>query len=335
MEMFLYEQEAVIRNTTSRLAAWIGARGEDVVMVDNATAGMNVVAGSLSLKPADEVLLTDHAYGAVRRIWERACTRAEAHLITASLPFPPESDDQVIDAICRCVTARTRLAVLSHVTSPSALILPIRQLCERLAQLGVAACIDGPHGPAHVPVDVTQLNCDYYTASWHKWACAPLGSGFLYVHPRAQAGIEPPVLSWGRIPPQQPSTWNEEFWWSGTRDLSSQLAVPSAIEFLESVGLEVFRKYTHELAVRGREMVDDVTGYGQPLDADKWHGSMVLAELPPGDAVALRDALHERYRIAAQVVDCSDRRFLRISCHLYNTVDDLEKLSAALRDLLA
>ena len=167
------------------LAAFVGTAPDNLVFVENATMGMNIVAANLPLAAGDQVVLNDHEYGAVLRIWERACRRAGADApVIARLPERFASPDEVVDAIFAVVTDRTKLLIVSHITSPTALILPVRAICADARGGAVAVCIDGPHAPAQQPVDIDALGCDFYAASCHKWLSAPLGSGFLAVHPR-------------------------------------------------------------------------------------------------------------------------------------------------------
>jgi len=333
MDVFVFRYEAALQATIDRLAEWLGTRADNLVLIDNATTGMNVVAGSFPLSAGDEVLLTDHEYGAVQRIWQRACERRDAKLVTAQLPFPPGSKEELIEAILQRVTEQTRIVVVSHITSNTALVLPVAALCARLRERDVAICIDGPHAPAQLTLRLDDLDCDFYTGSLHKWVCAPFGTGMLYVDPRWQASIQPLVLSWGRLQPAVPERWTDEFLWSGTRDLSAYLAVPAALDFLDEVGLDTFRAYSAELAIRGRELIDEVTGYPPVVDATQWHRAMTLAEVSPCDALELRDALRQQFGISVPVIAWGERRFVRISCHLYNDEVDLQKLATAIGHL--
>lgn len=336
MDFFVRTQEPVWRSARAELAKWLRTSDENLIFVENATHGMNVVADSFPLKPDDEVLLTNHEYGAVLRIWQRACARAgAAPPRIVSLPLPLETSDQVVDAVLQATTPKTRLAVISHVTSPTAVVLPVAPLTRRLRELGVAVCIDGPHAPAQVPLDLDALDCDYYAASCHKWLCAPFGSGFLYVAPRRQSHVTTPLLSWGRLSPAQPERWYDEFIWSGTRDPSPYFAIPAAIRFLQSVGEEAFRTHTHQLARYARQRLVELTGL-EPIipDDPAWYGTMAHVPLPPGDRQVLQDALWREARIEVPIVSWNDRRYIRVSCHLYNSADHIDQLVNALARLL-
>jgi isopenicillin-N epimerase len=335
MDFFVRRFEPALNEARQRLARFVGTAAENLVFVDNATAAVNVVAANFPLAAGDEVLLTDHEYGAVERIWKRACRRAGAKLKIAQLPLPMSEAEEVIEAIFRAAGPRTRLLVVSHITSPTAAILPVEAICRRAAERGMAVCIDGPHAVAQVDLAIDALDCDFYAASCHKWLSAPFGSGFLYVHPRRQAGVEPPYLSWGRLEPSRPATWADEFLWSGTRDPSAWLTVPAAIDWLQGVGLDLFRDRTHALARYARRRLVERIGMAPIVpDSPAWYGSMAHVPLPPGDARRLQAALWERHGIEVPVVSWKDRRWLRVSCHLYNRESDIDRLVEGVGELL-
>jgi isopenicillin-N epimerase len=335
MDFFLRQVEKPLLAARDVMADFVGAGRDDLVWVDNATYAMNVIAASCTLKHGDEVLLTDHEYGAVKRIWDRACRRAGARLAEVSLPLPVESVEQLVDAVTDAMTERTRLLVISHITSPSAIILPIEKICPVARSRGVRVCIDGPHALANLPLALAELDCDYYACSCHKWLCAPPGTGFLYVHPRHQSTIQPVVLSWGRVLPQVPRTWQDEFDWIGTRDLSALLSVPTAIDFLAGIGWEAFRRRTHFLAQQARQKITRLTSL-EPLvpDSPQWYGPMITLPVPSGDPYQLRDALWHRYQIEVPTMTIGERLFVRVSCHLYTQQSDLDRLVDALSELL-
>src|SRR5688500_5894786 len=243
MDFFVRQLEPAWLAARDKLAAFVGATPGDLIFVENATVGMNIVADSFPLAGGDEVLLTDHEYGAVQRIWHRATAAAGGTAKTVELPLPFRSTEETCDAIFAAANERTRLIVVSHVASPTAVVLPVAEICRRARERGIAVCIDGPHAIAQLPLNIGQpgatagssssaetINCDFYTASCHKWLSAPIGSGFLYVAKPFQQFVRPPVLSWGRIPPSNIETWSDAFVWSGTRDPTADLSVPAAIK---------------------------------------------------------------------------------------------------------
>jgi isopenicillin-N epimerase len=336
MDFFVREFEPAWHAARARLAEFVHCDAADLIFVENATAGMNVVASSFKLQPGDEVLLTDHEYGAVLRIWQRACAEAgAAPPVIAQLPALFGDPQETVDAITRATTPRTRLLVASHITSPTAVILPIREIIRAVQQLGVAVCVDGPHALLQAEVNLQELAADYYTASCHKWLCAPFGSGFLYVDKRHQAAVRTPMLSWGRIFPEDRAVWSDEFVWTGSRDNSPYLSIPTAIDFFAPLGQQEFARHTHQLAQYARQQLVQLTGL-EPIvpDDPAWYGSMAHVPLPPGNRRALQDALWREYGIEVPIVDWNGRRWIRVSCHLYNTRDEVDTLVRALDKLL-
>lgn len=335
MDFFARRAEGLVHDVRARLARFVGCDTENLVLVDNATVAMNVVVANTRLDSGDQVLLTDHEYGAVSRMWARACAEGNAELVTAKLPFPLATVDEVLTALFAKVTKCTRIIIVSHITSPTAVILPVAAICQEARRLGIPVAVDGPHAPAMVPLDLREIDADYYCASCHKWLSAPLGTGFLYVHPRASVGFRAPYLSWGRLPPTVPQHWSDEFTWTGTRDLSGYLAIPAAIDFLEGVGLDRFRSETHELARYARGRLETLTGFEAFVPDDTaWYGSMIAVPLAPGRGQPLQDALWERHQIEVPIVEWNGRRHVRVSCHLYNDREQIDRLAIALEELL-
>jgi isopenicillin-N epimerase len=352
MDFFIRQLEPAWMSTRERLAQFVGTTAENLIFVDNATVGMNIVADSFPLEPGDEVLLTDHEYGAVQRIWQRACQKVGSTLRMAVLPLPFRTADETVEAIFASSTSRTRLLVVSHITSPTAVILPVEQICRRAHELGIAVAIDGPHAVAQVPVAIDALGCDYYAASCHKWLSGPFGSGFLYVSPLNQSLVRPPVLSWGRIPPARIDSWADEFVWSGTRNPCAYLGLPAAIEFLEEAGLEAFRARTHWLAQYARHKLVALAGR-EPIvpDDSAWYGSMAHVPLPaarvqrklgegerPDEGCPVSNPLqHTIWRelgMEVPIVEFRGTRYIRVSCHLYNDTTQIDRLVSGLAHLL-
>jgi isopenicillin-N epimerase len=336
MGFFTRRLDGLLADVRDALGRYLNAPAEGLILVDNATWAMNVVAASVQLEPGDEVLLTDHEYGAVKRIWELRCAQSQAQMIIQPLPVPLVSHDEIVERIFEAVTPRTKLLVFSHITSPTAVILPAEAICARARERGVSVCIDGPHAPLQIPVNIGQLDCDYYAASCHKWMCAPFGSGFLHVHKRVIDKIRPVVVSWGtRFPPRTAPSVHDEFTWVGTRDPSAWLAVPAAIEFFGSVGARAFRKYTHEFAQYARHKLEAVIGLPALVpDNAAWYGSMIAMPLPVCHGESLQQILHEQYGLETLVTTWNERHFMRPSCHLYTMREHIDALAAAMAEEL-
>jgi isopenicillin-N epimerase len=332
MDFFVRQLTPAWLKARAKLAEFVGTAADNLVFVENATAGMNVVADSFALRPGDEVLLTDHEYGAVTRIWQRACRRAgttEPKVVRLPRPFTTQED--VVERVAQAVTPRTKIVVVSHITSPTAVILPVWDICRAVRPLGAAVCIDGPHAPAQIPVALDVIGCDYYCASLHKWVSAPFGSGFLFVAPPRQAGIGPINLSWGRLQPNKPTTWFDEFIWPGTRDPSPYLAVTAALDFLNAVGLDNFRARVHHLARYARRRLVELL-QTTPIvpDDETWYGSMAHVPLPASFPDDLQARLWTEHGIEVPIMTWNGERFLRVSCHLYTMTAQIDRLAQAL-----
>jgi isopenicillin-N epimerase len=335
MDFFFRKLESAWRAARAELATFLGTSAGNLIFVENATVAMNLVATSFPLKAGDEVALTDHEYGAVRRIWRRRCEHSGATLRTIELPRRFETTDEVVDAVVSQWTDATRLLVISHITSPTAITLPVQEIGRRAKEAGISVCLDGPHAIAQLPLPFEGVECDFYTASCHKWLSAPFGSGFLYVAPAHHAAMRPDTLSWGRLPPDTLEHWTDEFCWTGTRDSSAYLATPAAIHFLEEVGQESFRARTQHLARYARERLVECFGLS-PLTNENpcWHTAMAHVPLPATNGVALQRVLWERYGIEVPIVEFQEGCFARVSCHLYNQHAEIDRLCEALRELL-
>jgi isopenicillin-N epimerase len=341
MEFYVRRLDELLDDAAERLARFLGCHGKDLIFVPNATVGMNIVADNVSLDPGDEVLLNDHEYGAVMRIWRRRCDAAQAQILIAKVPTNTTSQDEIVDAIFARVSDRTKLIVVSHVTSPTATVFPVEAICARARQRKIPVCIDGPHAIAMRPFFLNEIGCDYYCASCHKWLSAPFGSGFLYVAGRHKSDLKPPILSWGRSLGGRPATWKDEFHWFGTYQPAAFLAIPAAIEFLHEFDLHRFRVQTHALARYARErMIQELDGEPLTPDAPAFYGSMVTMRLPwieerskPGVPHSIQQTLAIEHRVEAPIVQWNDAMHVRASCHLYNTEEHIDRLIVALKTI--
>ena len=210
----------------------MGAGTVDVVFTQNVTVALNVVAHSLHLGPGDEVLTSDHEYGACDRMWRFLSRKSGFAYVRRPIPLPPAGREKLIDDFLAGVTPRTRVIFISHITSPTAVLFPVEEICRRARAMGILTVVDGADAPGQVPLDLVALGADFYGANLHKWLCAPKGAGFLYASPEAQHLLEPLVVSWGyeAEPPGDLTFIDEHEWW-GTRDVAAFLSVPAAIEF--------------------------------------------------------------------------------------------------------
>jgi isopenicillin-N epimerase len=293
----------------SALAGLVGARVDDLVFAPNATSGLNSVLRSLRLGGADEVLTTRHEYGAILRTLE---------FVGANVVFSEPGD------LAARVGPRTRAVLVSHVTSPTALVLPVEEVCAAARDAGALAIVDGAHVPGQLPLDLAALGADVYAGNCHKWLGAPKGSGFLWARPEHHDWIAPPVVSWGY---RAGAGFGERHGWQGTRDPAAYLAVPKAIEVHAAFDLGRMRALSdqseHRLAALG---CGRVPGAPAPF--------MRAFELPIGDPAELALRLFREHRVEIPVYEWEGRRLLRVSIGPYNDERDVERLALALRGLL-
>ncbi|HRD95492.1 MAG TPA: aminotransferase class V-fold PLP-dependent enzyme [Rubrivivax sp.] len=328
----------LLRQARGALAAYLGAATDDLVFMPNATTGVNTVARSLALQAGDEVLGTDHEYGACDAAWRIICDKVGAHYrrVEIPLPFEPETWAQrLLDA----ATPRTRLIFASHITSTTALIFPVQDLCGRARERGIATLIDGAHAPGQIDLDLQAVGADFYTGNCHKWLCGPKGTAFLHVRPEQQRHIDATVLSWGYLEGTAGHTGFEAYLghtglerrlqWQGTRDLAPFLAVPAALEFLRSHDWPQLRQACHEAALTLLQVLCQQNGL-TPIAADSSHGQMVPIPVLTSDPEALRQRLLNEHRIEVPVTTHGQRSFMRVSVQAYNTSQELEALAAAL-----
>ncbi len=323
VEFLARRLDGLIEDAKARLAEEIGARPDDLVLVTNATSGMNVVARSLPLGSGDEVLLTNHEYGAVDLTWQHVCGRTGATLVRATV----EAEPGLVDALWRAVTPRTRVISVSHLTSATAIVFPVEEICRRAREQGILVAVDGAHAPGQLDLDVGAVGADFYAGNCHKWLCAPKGAGFLHVRPEHQEAMVPPVVSWGSKPG---ASFAERFRWPGTYDPAAFLAVPAAIDFLAEHDWDDVRRRCHGLAELGRLRLADLTGIEPIAPDESWLGQMVTAELPELDHEALKRRLYAEHRIEIPLQRFDGRPVIRASFQGYNDESDLDVLLAAL-----
>ncbi len=324
----------LLASARARLAAYLGARSEDLVFVPNATTGVNTVARSLALQPGDEILTTDHEYGACDATWEFVCrhTGAQVRRVPVPLPFEPQA---WAPRLLAAVGPRTRLIFTSHVTSTTALVFDVAALCAGARALGVRTLIDGAHAPGLVPLHLQSLGADFYTGNCHKWMCAPKGSGFLHVQPEHQPDIDAPVVSWGYVADSAGHTGFDAYTghtvlerrlqWQGTRDLAAFLSVPAAMDFQAQYGWPQHSARCRDMALATLQTACAHSGLAA-LAPDAAYTQMVPIPVRTRDAEGLRRQLFDEHRIEVPVTQHGEHTFVRVSVQAYNTQAELDKL---------
>lgn len=321
--------DGLLDEARRELAAYLHASADDLFFVQNATTGINIAARSLMLKPGDEILTTDHEYGACEYTWEHVCAKTGAVYVQRDIPLPLTTPEAFVDHLWAGVTPNTRVIFLSHITSPSALIFPVEEVCRRARAAGILTVIDGAHTPGQIPLDLSAVDADYYTGNLHKWLCAPKGSGFLYVRRDHQAGIEPNIISWGW---HDDGTFIAKNQKQGTRDPAAYLSVPAAIQFQRDHDWDNVRGRCHTTGAALRERLNLLLNQPELAPAS-WLGQMFTITLPPHEPDALKTRLYDGYGVEVPVVRWKNGQGLRVSIQGYNTVNDLERLTSALAEI--
>jgi isopenicillin-N epimerase len=306
------------------LAGYLNAEAADLAFVTNATTGANLAARSLALGPGDEVLATDLEYGACDMAWEWIARRTGASYVRAPIPLPLDSPATLVEALFAKATERTRVVYVSHVTSATALVLPLDEIVARARALGLVTIVDGAHAPAHVPVDLTALGADFYSGNAHKWLCAPKGAGFLHVRPELQESVDAAIVSWGY---GDGNTFFERIEKQGTRDPAAWLAVPDAIAFQAERDWDAVRDRCRALTREARAELCALLGT-EPLAPNEMLGQMASVRLPR-PAPGLSDRLFAGHRVEIPVGGPGDD-LLRISIAAYTSRDEVDRLLAAL-----
>jgi isopenicillin-N epimerase len=333
------QREADQRLATARvaLAEYVGCDHDEIVYFPNPTQAINMVARSMRLEPGDEVVATDHEYGAMDRTWRVVCAEAGARYVQAHVPIPLPTADEVVERVWAAVTPRTKVLFISHITSSTAVRFPVEELVRRAREAGIVTIVDGAHVPGHIPLDVRAVGADFYTGAPHKWLCAPKGTSFLYARRDAQHLLKPLVVSWGweSLTPSG-STFVDHHEWQGTRDLAPFLATPAAIEWTRANDWEGQQQRSHDMVRTAIGRVDALTGLGSmyPDDGFRWYGQMAVALLPDVDVVELKRRLYDEFLVELPVHRFADQPMLRVSIAMYTVEGDIDALVDALATLL-
>lgn len=355
IKWFVETLEPLMDEARTALAALVNCRPPDLVFIPNATQAAATILAHLepTLKPGDELLTTAHEYPACMNNLRRTAARTGAKVVTVPVPFPLASPDEVVASVLGGVTPRTRVLLISHVTSPSGLVLPVQKIVPELERRGIACIVDGAHAPGFIPVDLTALNASFYTANCHKWICSPKGSALLFIREDRQKDFRPLALSNNAEKPK-PGRKHllTEFDYVGTADPTAYLSVPAAIKTMASLvpgGWPEVMRRNRELVLRSRDVVCRAIGVKPPAP-DSMIGCLTTIFLPPHEPQrharvmarpsryhdALQDVLVSKHRIQVPVwaVQGESRRLIRLSAQLYNAPAQYEHLAAALADEL-
>jgi isopenicillin-N epimerase len=328
---------AYMKESRDALGAYIGCDGDDLVYTPNPTFAENIVAKNVRLSPGDEILSTDLEYGAMDRTWNYYCGKADAKFVRQPIRFPLESKEDFMQQFWKGYSPKTKAIFISHITSATALILPVKEICAEAKRRGLITMVDGAHVPGHIPLDLREIEADYYTGACHKWMMTPKGSSFLYVKKEFQDALEPLIISWGyEADNPSKSRFLDYHQFNGTRDFSAYLCIPAAIRFMNDNDWP-------SVAARCRQLVSDwAPRFCEKLNTKpiapitgEWLGQMFSIPIKTSDPEKLYNFLFDEHRIEIPVTRRGGEYFIRYSINGYNDAGDLEKLLKALENASA
>jgi isopenicillin-N epimerase len=326
----------LMRSARAALAAFFKTETDNLVYTQNVTIAINIVARSLALGTGDEVLASDHEYGACDRTWSFLSRECGFHYVRRPIAVPLVSRQELVDELWQGVTPQTRVIFLSHITSPTAIRFPVEEICQRARAAGILTVIDGAHAPGQIELNLPRIGADFYGGNLHKWLCAPKGAGFLYARPEAQRLLKPLVVSWGyESETPSASRFVDYFEWWGTRDVAAFLSVPAAIRFQESQDWASLREDCHQLLGEMLSDIEKITALRSFYPNDSWYVQAATAPLPEStDIIKLKSRLYDEYRVEVPLMDWNGHKLMRISVQGYNTARDADRLHEALIHLL-
>ena len=337
VEFFGRRSKELLLQARAALAHYFHTEADNLVYMTNVTVAVNAVARRLKLTSGDEVLTTNQEYGALDRTWRFMAQKEGFKYINVPLQLPVTTPESYVQDFWSRVTPRTRVIFISHISSPTSVIAPIKEICRLAHARGILTVIDGAHAPGQIPLDLEDIGADFYGGNLHTWVCAPKGAGFLYASPRVHSLLEPLTVSYG-WESDAPGTSRlvDLYEYIGTRDISAFLSVPAAIDFQEQHHWDAHRARTHALATECMLAITSLSRQ-EPLypAGSDWYGQMVTVPLPPGtDLNMLKENLYNQYRIEVPMILWNNRPMVRVSFQAYNSHQDLEALLSALRSLL-
>jgi isopenicillin-N epimerase len=333
------ELENYLNESRQVLGEYLQSPASDLVYIPNATHGVNIVSRSLSLKQGDEILSSDHEYGACNYAWQYVCQKTGAIYKQQAIHMPVCSEEEIVAEFWQGVTSRTKVIFLSHVTSPTSLAIPIQPICERAHQAGILTLVDGAHAPGQIDLDLPAIHADFYVGNCHKWMLSPKGAGFLYARPEVQPVIEPLIVSWGyqslSCTPRE-SQFIDFLQWTGTKDPAAALSVPAAIEFMKLNHWDEIRLTCHRLLRSAITHLSEMSGLPPlyPPDSTLYYQMGTIHIPQVRDLNELKKRLYDDYKIEIPCFEWNGHHYIRVSVQGYNSEDDIDQLITALVNLL-
>ena len=325
-----------LKEAKKPLAKFIGCNEEDFFFTPNPTFAVNTIMRSLNLQKGDEILTTNHEYGAMDRTWNFYCKKSGAKYIRQEISLPIISKEQILEEFWKGYSLKTKVIFLNQISSSTALIFPVKEICDKAQQLGLITIIDGAHVPGHVDLNIQELNPDFYTGTLHKWMLAPKGSSFLYVKKEFQADIDPLVVSWGyeSLAPSD-SQFLDYHEYQGTNDHSAYLCTPKVIQFLEENNWQEKSKECKKIVLDNYKRFCDLVNT-KPICpiSEKFLGQMASIPIRTEKPMELKELLYSKYKIQIPIMPLNDKIYMRYSMNVYNSQEDLEVLYQAITDII-
>lgn len=331
------KQSNYLKKAKKSLAEFIHCSENDFFFIPNPTVAINTIMRSLNLQPGDEILATNHEYGAMDRTWNFFCKKTGAKYIRQNITLPVQSKEQLLEEFWKGYSDNTKVIFLNHFSSATALIFPVKEICDKAQELGLITIVDGAHVPGHIDLNISELNPDYYTGTLHKWMLAPKGSSFLYVKEEFQNDLDPLVVSWGyeSLAPSD-SQFLDYHEYQGTNDIAQYLCTPTVIKFLEENNWKEVSKKCKQIVFKNYQRFCDLLGT-QPICpiTDEFLGQMASVPVKTDQPVELKALLYDKYKIQVPVMPLNGNIYIRYSINGYNSQEDLDKLYKALEEIIA
>ncbi|MCL9806695.1 aminotransferase class V-fold PLP-dependent enzyme [Flavobacterium amniphilum] len=331
------KQPLYLKTAREHLAKFVGCEAQDIYFTPNPTFAVNTIMRSLNLQPGDEILSTNHEYGAMDRTWNFYCKKTGAKYIRQEITLPIVSKEELLNEFWKGYTSKTKVIFLNHISSATALIFPVKEICDKAQELGLITIIDGAHVPGHIDLNIAELNPDYYTGTLHKWMLAPKGSSFLYVKKEFQNDLEPLVVSWGyeSVAPGE-SQFLDYHEYQGTNEISAYLCTPKVIDFLKINKWEEISATSKQIVLDNYQKFCDLVDT-QPICPVnlEFLGQMASIPIHTEKPLELKEMLYNKYKIQIPVMPLNDKYYIRYSINGYNSQEDLDVLYKALEEIIA
>ncbi len=325
-----------LRKSRGDLSTFISCDVDDIIFIPNPTTAINSIVRSLKFNSGYEILTSNHEYGAMVRAWQWFSKDKGYNLIPFNLKLPFTTKSNFLDDFWKGVTNNTKIIFISHITSPTAIVFPIEEICQRAKNEGILTIIDGAHAPGHIDLHISSFDPDIYIGACHKWLSAPKGSSFMYVKKEIQNLINPLIISWGKEVDPSPSPFIYENQYQGTRDFSPFLSVSSAIDFQKNNNWDIIKERCRKLTKQTLLSLQDIlkTELLCPVN-DNWLAQMASIQLPDIDPSKIKNTLLKNYKIEIPIFQWENNNMLRFSFNAYNDEDDSNALIDAFKDIFS